>query len=124
MQERRNSTRTCHDFIPKRRASAAHTPAISRPSRGRSSAVERAKSDAPDVRRPVPARLTPAAAAVVAGADREEHDQPEDPPRECRRGGDQARGAAAFIAVLLLSPLLFLAAALLYEDQVARLEEH
>ena len=38
--------------------------------------------------------------------------------------GDQARGAAAFIAVLLLSPLLFLAAALLYEDQVARLEEH
>src|SRR5215204_2766942 len=36
----------------------------------------------------------------------------------------QARGAAAFIAVLLLSPLLFLAAALLYEDQVARLEEH
>jgi hypothetical protein len=26
--------------------------------------------------------------------------------------------------VLLLSPLLFLAAALLYEDQVARLEEH
>jgi hypothetical protein len=38
--------------------------------------------------------------------------------------GDQARGAAAFIAVLLLSPLLFLAAALLYEDQLARLEEH
>lgn len=38
--------------------------------------------------------------------------------------GDQAQGAAAFIAVLLLSPLLFLAAALLYEDQVARLGEH
>ena len=38
--------------------------------------------------------------------------------------GDQARGAAAFIAVLLLSPLLFLAAALLYEDKVARIEEH
>jgi hypothetical protein len=38
--------------------------------------------------------------------------------------GDQAQGAAAFIAVLLISPLLFLAAALLYEDQVARLREH
>jgi hypothetical protein len=38
--------------------------------------------------------------------------------------GDQAQGAAAFIAILLLSPLLFLAAALLYEDQVARLREH
>ena len=38
--------------------------------------------------------------------------------------GDQARGAAAFVAILLLSPLLFLAAAMLYEDQVARLREH
>lgn len=37
--------------------------------------------------------------------------------------GEQAQGAAAFIAVLLLSPLLFLAAAMLYEDQVARLKE-
>ena len=37
--------------------------------------------------------------------------------------GEQAQGAAAFIAVLLLSPLLFLAAAMLYEDQVARLTE-
>ena len=38
--------------------------------------------------------------------------------------GEQAQGAAAFIAILLLSPLLFLAAALLYQDQVARLREH
>jgi hypothetical protein len=37
--------------------------------------------------------------------------------------GDQAQGAAAFIAILLLSPLVFLAAALLYEDQVARVRE-
>jgi hypothetical protein len=34
--------------------------------------------------------------------------------------GDTASGVAAFIAVLLLSPLLLLAAALLYEDQAAR----
>jgi hypothetical protein len=35
--------------------------------------------------------------------------------------GDTASGVAAFVAVLLLSPLLLFAAALLYEDQVARL---
>lgn len=35
--------------------------------------------------------------------------------------GDTASGIAAFVAVLLLSPLLLFAAALLYEDQVARL---
>ena len=37
--------------------------------------------------------------------------------------GDQAQGAAAFIAILLLSPLLFLAAAMLYEDQAARVRD-
>lgn len=36
--------------------------------------------------------------------------------------GDQARGVGAFIAVLLLSPLPLFASALLYEDQVARLQ--
>ena len=36
--------------------------------------------------------------------------------------GDQARGIAAFIAILLISPLVLFAAALLYEDQVARLQ--
>jgi hypothetical protein len=35
--------------------------------------------------------------------------------------GDQAGGVAAFIAVLLISPLVLFAAALLYEDQEARL---
>jgi hypothetical protein len=34
--------------------------------------------------------------------------------------GDTAAGAAAFIAVLLLTPLFLLAAAILYEDQAAR----
>jgi hypothetical protein len=36
--------------------------------------------------------------------------------------GDTAAGVAAFIAVLLLSPLLLLAAAILYFDQAARAE--
>lgn len=36
--------------------------------------------------------------------------------------GDQAQGVAAFIAIFLISPLVLFAAALLYEDQVARLQ--